>query len=188
MTPVMMHAANPMTSVMIVQGPSAPRHRVADAPVLRPAAVSDTEAVLAMLPPCPRATRFHHGFTDAVPYFGAQLRNRPGDQTLLAWYGSTCVGVATLGVGDTGRVDLGVLVEDASQRQGIGAQQTVSLLDSARAKGVTTVHVDVLCDDLYILKSLRGIGPRTVSIERGVWSIDVGLRRQPCRPAGNRFP
>jgi hypothetical protein len=40
---------NPMTSVMIVQGSSAPHGRVAEVAVLRPAAVSDTEAVLAML-------------------------------------------------------------------------------------------------------------------------------------------
>jgi N-acetylglutamate synthase-like GNAT family acetyltransferase len=179
-----------MTSVMTIQGPSGPRHGDADGAVLRPAAVSDTEAVLALLARCSRATRFHrfHGFTDGVPYFRAQLRDRPGDQTLLAWYGSTCVGVAALGVGDTGRVELGVLVEDAWQRQGIGTQLTVSLLDSLRAEGVTTVHADVLSDDLYVLEWLRRIGPLTVSVERGVWSIDVALRGQPCRPAGNRLP
>jgi N-acetylglutamate synthase-like GNAT family acetyltransferase len=145
---------------MTIQAPSGPRHRGADGAVLRPAAVSDTEAVLAMLARCSRATLFHrfHGLTDGVPYFRAQLRDRPGDQTLLAWYGSTCVGVATLGVGDTGRVELGVLVEDAWQRQGIGTQLTVSLLDSARAKGVSTVHADVRSDDLHILGSLRQIG------------------------------
>jgi N-acetylglutamate synthase-like GNAT family acetyltransferase len=179
-----------MTTVMTVQRPSTPRHRATDVAVLRPAAVSDTEAVLAMLTRCSRATRFHrfHGFTDGVPYFRAQLRDRPGDQTLLAWYGSTCVAAATLVVGDTGHVELGVLVEDAWQRQGIGAQLTVSLLDSARAKGVTTVHADVLSDDLYLLESLRRSGPLTASIEHGIWSLDVALRSQLCRPAGNRLP
>lgn len=188
MTPVIMHAPNLMTSVMMVQAPSEPRHRGADGAVLRPAAVSDTEAVLALLARCSRASRFHrfHGFTDGVPYFRAQLRDRPGDQTLLAWHGSTCVGVATLG--DTGLVHLGVLVEDGWQRQGIGTQLAVSLLDRARAIGVTTVHADVLSDDLYVLRSLRRIGPLTASVERGVWSIDVALGSQPCWPAGNRLP
>jgi GNAT superfamily N-acetyltransferase len=179
-----------MTTVMTVQEPMAPRHRVAEVAVLRPAAVSDTRAVLAMLARCSRAARFHrfHGFTDGVPYFQAQLRDRPGDQTLLAWYGATCVGVATLGVGDTGRVELGVLVEDAWQRQGIGTQLTVSLLDNARAMGVNTVHADVLSDDLYVLKLLRRIGQLKASVERGVWSIDVALRDQPNGPPGNRLP
>jgi hypothetical protein len=85
-----------------------------------------------MLDRCSGATRFHqfHGFTDGVPYFGAQLRDGPGDQTLLAWYGSTYVAVATLGVDDAGRVDLGVLVEDALRRQAAGARLTVSLLEA----------------------------------------------------------
>jgi ribosomal protein S18 acetylase RimI-like enzyme len=81
-----------------------------------------------------------------------------------------------------------VLVEDAWQRRGIGTQLTVSLLDSARADGVTTVHADVLSDDLHILEWLRRIGPLTASIERGVWSIDIALRRQPRRPTENRRP
>jgi N-acetylglutamate synthase-like GNAT family acetyltransferase len=170
-----------MTGVMMVQGPSAPRHHVADVAVIRPAVASDTEAVLAMLARCSRATRFHrfHSFIDGAPYFEAQLRDRPGDQTLLAWCGSTCVAVAALGVGDTGLLDLGVLVEDAWQRRGIGTRLTVSLLDSARAQGVTSVHADVLSDDPHILESLRRLGPLTMSIERGVWSIDVALHRQP---------
>jgi hypothetical protein len=46
MTCVMMDASHFMTSVMTIQGPRAPRHRVAEVAVLRPAAMSDTEAVL----------------------------------------------------------------------------------------------------------------------------------------------
>jgi N-acetylglutamate synthase-like GNAT family acetyltransferase len=173
-----------MTTVMTIQRSMTPRHRMAEVAVLKPAAVSDTEAVLAMLARCSRATRFHrfHGFTDGVQYFRAQIRDRPGDQTLLGWHGSTCVGVATLGAGDTGLVHLGVLVEDAWQRQGIGTQLTVSLLDNARAMGVSTVHADVLSDDLYLLKLLRRIGQLTASVERGVWSIDLALRGQPGGP------
>ena len=175
---------------MIVQGPSAPRRRVGEVAVLRPAAVSDTEAVLAMLARCSRATLFHrfHGLTDGVAYFGALLRDGPVQQTLLAWYGSTCVAVATLGVGATGIVDLGVLVEDAWQHRGIGTQLTASLLDGARAKGVSIVHADVLRDDRHVLHALRRIGALTASIERGVWSIDLALSSQPSRSAGDRLP
>jgi hypothetical protein len=56
---------------------------------------------MAMLGRCSRASLFHrfHGFSDGVAYFGVLLRDGPFEQTLLAWYGSTCVGVATLGVG-----------------------------------------------------------------------------------------
>jgi N-acetylglutamate synthase-like GNAT family acetyltransferase len=168
----------------------APRHRVAEVAVLRPAAVSDTEAVLAMLARCSRATLFHrfHGFADGAAYFDALLRDGPVQQTLLAWYGATCVGVAVLGVDATGVVDLGVLVEDAWQHRGIGTQLTDSLLDSARAKGVSIVHAEVLSDDRHLLRALRRIGPLAASIEHGVWLIDVALNFQPTPSAGDMLP
>jgi GNAT superfamily N-acetyltransferase len=49
-----------------------------------------------------------------------------------------------------------VLVEDAWQHRGIGTQLTASLLDSARAKGVSIVHADVLSDDRHILQAQPG--------------------------------
>ena len=59
-------------------------------------------------------------------------------------------------------------MEDAWQRRGVGTQLTASVLDSARARGATTVHADVLGDDLFILEALRRIGPLTVSIDSGI--------------------
>jgi GNAT superfamily N-acetyltransferase len=169
-----------MTSVMMVQALSAPPRGVAEVTFLRPAA-SDTQAVLAMVGRCSRASLFHrfHGFTDGVAYFAALLRDSPANETLLAWSGSACVGVATLGVSAAGIVDLGVLVEDAWQRRGIGTRLIASLLGSARARGVATVHADVLVDDVFILPILRGIGPLRVSIESGSFSVDIDLSSQP---------
>jgi hypothetical protein len=85
------------------------------------------------------------------------------------------VGVATLGVGATGIADLGILVEDAWQRCGVGTRLATSLLESARAKDVTTVHAEVLADDQFILEALRRIGPLTVTIESGSLSVDIDL-------------
>jgi GNAT superfamily N-acetyltransferase len=179
-----------MTSVMRVQAPSAGFQGVSGVRVLSPAA-SDTQAVLTMLSRCSRATLFHrfHGVTDGADYFGALLRDGSIDQTFLAWYGSSCVGVATLGVGATGLFDLGVLIEDAWQRRGIGTWLVVSLLAGARAQGTTIVHADVLGDDLFILESLRRIGPLTVSVEFGIYSVDIdigiGIGRQGNPSSGN---
>jgi len=177
-----------MTNVMMIQAPSAPPRDLAEVTVLRPT-LSDTEAVLAMVSRCSRASLFHrfHGFTDGVAYFAALLRARPDGQTLLAWSGATCVGVATLAVSATGIVELGVLVEDAWQRRGIGTRLATSLLDGARAKGVTTVHADVLVDDVFILQALRRISPLRVSTEFGSFSIDMDLSSQPCQRAENRL-
>jgi len=165
-----------MTGVMTNQGPGAPPCWATEVRLRRPE-VSETGAMVAMSARCSRASLFHrfHGFTDGVAYFGALLRDRPSDQTLLAWYRSTCVGVATLGVGASGILDLGVLVEDAWQRRGIGTELASSLLEGARAQGVTTVHADVLSDDQFILRILRQSGPLTVLIEHGNFSIDIDL-------------
>ncbi|HXL92289.1 MAG TPA: GNAT family N-acetyltransferase [Streptosporangiaceae bacterium] len=164
---------------MMIQEPGAPPVGVAGVTVLPPA-VPDTEALLAMLGRCSRVSLFHrfHGFTDGVAYFAALLRDRPDDQTLLAWSGSTCVGVGTIGVDAAGLLDLGALVEDAWQRRGIGTRLITSLLDDARAKGVTTVRADVLAEDEFILQALHRIGPLRVSVERGGFSIDIELSRQ----------
>jgi GNAT superfamily N-acetyltransferase len=169
-----------MTSVIEVQAPSALPPGVSEVTVLR-AAGPDAAAVLAMLGRCSRASLFHrfHGFSDGAAYFTALLRDQPAGQTLLAWSGSACVGVGTLGVGATGIVDLGVLVEDAWQRRGIGTRLMTSLLDGARAGGVTAVHADVLADDVFMLGVLRRAGPLRVSIESGSFSVDVDLSSQP---------
>jgi GNAT superfamily N-acetyltransferase len=161
---------------MMVQAPSAPPGGGAEVTMLRPAG-SDTEAVLAMLRRCSRASLYHrfHGFTDGAAYFTALLRDRPARPTLLAWSGSACVGVAALGVGATGIVDLGVLVEDAWQRRGIGTRLITSLLDGARAEGVTAVHADVLADDEFILRALHRIAPLRASMKSGTLSVVIDL-------------
>jgi GNAT superfamily N-acetyltransferase len=166
----------------MVQAPSPPPSGVVDVTFLRPA-VSDIEAVLAMLGRCSRATLFHrfHGFTDGRAYFEAQLRDLPVDQTLLAWRGSACVGAATLGIGADGNLDLGLLVEDSCQRQGIGTRLAASLLEYVRANGVSTVHADALGDDEFILQALRRISPLKVTIESGIFSIDIDLHRRQRR-------
>jgi GNAT superfamily N-acetyltransferase len=129
---------------------------------------------------CSPASLFHrfHGFTDGVAYCVALLQDRPVDYALTAWHGSTCVGVASLGVGATGDMDLAVLVPDAWQRRGIGTRLTSSLFDSARKEGVSTVHADVLGEDRFIVQALRRIGPLSVSIEFGIYSIDIDISRR----------
>jgi N-acetylglutamate synthase-like GNAT family acetyltransferase len=178
-----------MTSVMMVQALRAGFHDVSEVRLLRPAA-SDTEAVLDMLGRCSRTSLLHrfHGFTDGANYFGALLRNGPIDQTFLAWNRSACVGVATLGAGATGIVDLGVLVEDAWQRRGVGTSLVASLLVDARSRGVTTMHADVLGDDFFILEALRRIGPLTVAIECGTYSIDIEIGGQEGQRSGIGLP
>jgi GNAT superfamily N-acetyltransferase len=189
MTGVMTHTHHYMTSVMMVQAPSAEFRDVSDVRILRPTP-SDTEAVLEMLRRCSRTSLLHrfHGMSDGVAYFEALLRDGPIDQTFLAWCQSACVAVATLGARATGVVDLGVLVEDGWQRRGIGTWLVASLLVNARANGVTTVHTDVLGDDGFILEALRRIGPLTVAIESGSYSIEIDIDRHRGESSGSHVP
>jgi GNAT superfamily N-acetyltransferase len=141
-------------------------------------------AVLAMASRCSRTTLFHrfHGFTDGLAHFEALLRDPPRHETHLAWYRARCVGVATIAPNDAGTADLGVLVEDRWQRHGIGTRLVASLLPRARDRGVTTLHADVLREDMFILESLCRVGPLSVSVELGAVSVDIrldgALRRQ----------
>jgi GNAT superfamily N-acetyltransferase len=185
MTHVMTHTQDYMTSVMMKQGQRNRSHDVSDVRVFRPAS-SDAGAVLAMLRRCSRTSLFHrfHGFTDGASYFGALLQGGPLNHVFAAWCGSQCVGIANGGAEAMGVIDLGVLVEDAWQRRGIGTWLVASLLVDARAHGVTTVHADVLGDDLFIVDALRRIGPLSVSIEFGSYSIDFEILRQAGRRSG----
>jgi GNAT superfamily N-acetyltransferase len=148
--------------------------------------MSDTEAVLAMAARCSRTTLFHrfHGFTNGVSYLEALLRGEPENETHLAWYRSRCIGLATIAPNARGTADLGVVVEDHWQRRGIGTRLVASLLADAPAIGVTTLHADVLRDDIFILQALRRIGPLSVSMERDAVSADITLGtalRSPAR-------
>lgn len=142
-----------------------------------PAAREDLAAVLAMMERCSPRTLFHrfHGVSDGRPHMTALLQHPPGDEVLAAWDGSACVGLAMLGRDAAGTVHLGVLVEDAWQRHGVGARLVADLLRRARRNGVRRVHADVLGEDAFIVTALRRVGPLSVSIESGTLSVEIDL-------------
>jgi GNAT superfamily N-acetyltransferase len=141
--------------------------------------VADEAAAIAMLNRCSRMTLFRrfHSFTDGRPYVRSLFGNGAGhgQQTLLAWHGTTCIGIANLAGNGAAGVDLGVLVEDAWQRRGVGSRLMSELFDRARAGGFTKVHADVLGDDQFVLRTLRRFGPLTVSLASGTFSVDLEL-------------
>jgi GNAT superfamily N-acetyltransferase len=183
MTDDMIHTTQYMTSVIITQEPprrlpgAEPPARTEVAVEVARATVVDTEAVLAMVARCSRMTLFRrfHGPSDGVAYAQALLDRQPSDETLVAWKRPACIGLATLGRDEDGIAHLGVLVEDAWQRRGVGSRLVTALLDGARAKRVSRVHADVLGDDRFILRALRRVGPMTVSFELGTLSVDIDL-------------
>jgi GNAT superfamily N-acetyltransferase len=144
---------------------------------VHPLASADGAAVLAMVERCSRTSLFHrfHSLTDGRSYAQSLFRNRPGYRTLLARFGAVCVGIADLADDARGCADLGVLVEDAWQRRGVGLQLMSALLETARSTGMSRVHADVLGEDQFLLRSLRKLAPIAVSLHSGAFSVDIDL-------------
>jgi GNAT superfamily N-acetyltransferase len=151
---------------------------------VRVATVDDGAAVLAMVARCSRSSLFHrfHGFTDGQAYTRRLFERQSVDGTIVAWDGSRCIGVGTLSRDEHGIADLGVLVEDAWQRRGIGSQLVALLMDAARADGVAHVQANILGEDRFLLDMLRRAGPLTATIESGAIFVGVDLMGD---PAGN---
>jgi GNAT superfamily N-acetyltransferase len=143
---------------------------------------ADEAALVAMLDRCSRTTLFRrfHSYSDGRLYLRALLDNGENHQTLLAWSGAACIGIANLAI-DSAVADLGVLVEDAWQRHGVGSTLVVALLDMARSRGMTRIHADVLGEDQFILRGLRKFGPLSVSLEAGTFSVDFDIGPERAR-------
>ncbi len=131
--------------------------------------------LLEMLGRCSGATLFHrfHGITDGTAHV-RHLVASSGHESLTAWSGGQCVGLATLAVAACGQ-ELGVLIEDRWQRRGVGTSLVERLVASARRRGIDEVVADVLGDDGFILRVLRRIGPVRTTAKCGVYTARVSL-------------
>ncbi len=137
----------------------------------------DEDAILAMMARCSRETLFRrfHGWTDGLFYARGLGSGDVSQETFIAWLGPMCVGVATLHRDAEGIGHLGVLVEDACQRRGIGTELIGGLIRAARRHRVDLIHADVLGDNVFLVRALRRIGPATVSIACGTYMVDINI-------------
>jgi GNAT superfamily N-acetyltransferase len=131
-------------------------------------------AVSEMTARCSRDTIYHrfHGFVHLPTYLATLLASE--QKSVIAWWGSCCVGLASLGPGPRGQ-ELGVVVEDAWQRQGVGVAMLEALVDLARGQGFDLLHADVLFEDVFILGVLARYGRLQVELEYGEYSVAVHL-------------
>jgi GNAT superfamily N-acetyltransferase len=172
-----------MTIVITHQGQAGnwtDRDRVDQAPAeiqVGPARPADEAVVCAMVSQCSGMSLYHrfHGSTDGLAYTRALFATGSISRTLLAWIHGVCVGMANLAPDDEGIGHLGVLVEDAWQRRGIGTRLVAALLRDARARGESRVGADVLGEDEFIVHALRPAGPLKLSVTLGTYSIEVDL-------------
>jgi GNAT superfamily N-acetyltransferase len=169
-----------MTTVITGQRPG---YREPGPVVLAAMAHGDDDAVAGMLRRCSAATLRHrfHGFTDGMAYLNGQLK--ASEVVVIARHGALCVGLGVLADGSR-PWQLGVVVEDAWQRHGVGTRLVAALVAEAKRRGVTEIRADVLGEDAFIVGLLRRIGPVTVHVDRETITVDVQLADVPPGSAG----
>jgi GNAT superfamily N-acetyltransferase len=141
---------------------------------VQPLVPDDLPAVGAMTARCSRQTIFHrfHGFIDLPTYLASLLTSE--QMTVLAWSQGCCVGLASLAPSPQGH-EVGVLVEDRWQRQGVGAALLEALVDLAKEQRLALLHADVLFEDAFSLRILARYGRLDLVLEYGVYSVLVHL-------------
>jgi GNAT superfamily N-acetyltransferase len=105
-----------------------------------------------------------------------ELISPSGGASLLAVLGSEVVGMATIAPYDGGTFELGVLVEEAWQRRGIGSALVHQAARLARARGADDVVCLARRDDRAALPTIARAGLRgllQVTDDRFVIRADV---------------
>jgi GNAT superfamily N-acetyltransferase len=127
---------------------------------IRRAGVDDRLDLAEMLLRCSPETRYRrfHGYLETFPepYFSGALAGRPEHFALVGETHASVVALAS-----SVRGELGVLVEDSCQRQGIGTRLLETLI--ARS-GHGLFRASVLPDQTWILPFLRRYSQITIEI------------------------
>jgi GNAT superfamily N-acetyltransferase len=117
---------------------------------IRQAGQDDRDDLAEMYERCSLETRYRrfHGFSRTIPepYLTAALADRPGHLALVAETPTRIVALASCADGE-----LGVLVEDAYQRQGIGTRLLETLIEHS---GCAAMRAVVLADQTWIVPLL----------------------------------
>jgi ribosomal protein S18 acetylase RimI-like enzyme len=133
---------------------------------IRPARTADLPALRDFFADLSMRSRYLRFFAPVTP--GPALLDRlcGGAGTadaLLATWGAIIVGHAMAadrpGSSGTQTTEIGVVVADAWQGQGIGSALVQALIDGAQARGVTSVTMDVLHDNHRMLALIARLWP-----------------------------
>jgi len=140
---------------------------------IRPAVRDDHAALVRMLARCSDHSRYRRFLAGSRfwprRYLTDALSGRAGHIALVAEVDGAVVALASAVV-DDGTAELGLLVEDAYQRRGIGGRLLRVLVDRAEA-GVLSATVQIA--QRWVLDVLRGYGTATVSINGDVFEVRV---------------
>jgi GNAT superfamily N-acetyltransferase len=165
-----------------------------EAPIgIRQACSADRDAIRDFLTGLSAQTRYQRFFTGAPGASAATLRRLAGDgdhiDAVVATVADTIIGHAmaadTTDPAGLHMTEIGVAVTDGRQGQGVGSALTRALAARARARGVTTVAMDVLADNRKVLAMIAGAWPAADYELSGAFvTVHAALarRREPARP------
>ena len=158
--------------------------------VLRPAVPHDAPRLVTMFERCSPASRYAR-FLAPLHHFPAShlvdvVRSSP---VRRSWVVDDLATGQVLAVGSWFRnaetsAELGLLVEDAWQRQGQGSALLDELVASARSAGVTTLVGHTLAESRHVHRMLRRLGPTSTDCEGYVCTLEVPLAAEPDALAG----
>jgi RimJ/RimL family protein N-acetyltransferase len=139
--------------------------------VIRSPRADDAPRLVAMFERCSPATRYGR-FLSPVPrlpsrYLADVLDPVPGRWSwLLSRDPSDVIGVASLFRTGLRSAEVGLLVEDAEQRRGLGTGVLDLVVATALAVGVTTLEATTLASSPHVRRMLGRVGATTV-VTRG---------------------
>ena len=154
---------------------------------VRPADLAELGGFFAGLSVESRYLRF---FAPVTPTHGLLdlLAGRPANiDAIVAVADGVIVGHAMAADLRSGRAtDIGVVVADAWQRRGVGAALMRALITRARARGVTSLAMDVLPGNRRVLAMILAHWP-DAAVGRNPDSIDVCIPLPPDQPRRSRL-
>jgi GNAT superfamily N-acetyltransferase len=148
---------------------------------LRPVTSSEITAIGAMWERCSLATRiarFHAPVRDIpASYLNAVLADPAANVLAVSEPDREVVALASLiRCPGGGSAELGVLVEDAWQRRGIGRRLAAYLISAAPARGISMLTASILAANATVADLVRQVpGHFSIAADGGVLSVQVRL-------------
>ena len=150
---------------------------------IRRAASTDHPALRDFLTGLSVRTRYLRFFAGALPASPAMLRalagGRDGVDALVATRNGAIIGHAmaadTTGPDGAAMAEIGLVVADAWQGRGVGSGLLRALAARARARGATTLAMDVLAENQRVLAMIAARWP-AARHDRGAASVTVHAR------------
>ena len=149
---------------------------------VRRARERDRQALARMLDRCSGETRYRrfHGHVNVFPerYLAEALSGSPVHLALVADAGAgSVVALASCRTVAAGVAEVGILVEDAWQRLGIGGQLLAEIISHTERARLTALKAQVLADQAWIAGMFRRCGVCAAVASRDVLDLTVRLDR-----------